>query len=207
MDRGKNTGTLCPFKRDFNIDPIALHANNAAKSRWCPPPRSQNLSADSEWLPTMDNNKNILYLKDVITGHRCKGNSDHKLSWMVGRVSYSFHDCLLTRAPWNHDFHDPRLSPAVLKARYSNAILRVPGPPPCVSARPAPAAAAGTRLTAAQAPPEAKVREGGAYLCRHSVAPPIEESLYPPRKSAAWKLTLRVNGKGLKYLNSNKISK
>ena len=110
-------------------------------------PWSGNLSANSEWLPTMENNKNILYLKDVIIGHRCKGNSDHELSWMVGRVSYSFHDGLLTKAPWIHDFHDPRLSPAVLKARNSNAILRVPGPPPCAAARPAPAAAAGTRLT------------------------------------------------------------
>ena len=78
---------------------------------------------------------------------RCKSNSDHEFELNGRESQYSFHDCLLTRAPRNHDFHNPRLSPAVLKTSDSNAILRVPGPPPCASARPAPAAAAGTRLT------------------------------------------------------------
>ena len=41
----------------------------------------------------------------------------------------------------------------------------------------------------------------------YCVAPPTEESLYPPRKLSAWKLTLRVNGKCLKYLSGNIISK
>ena len=64
-------------------------------------------------------------------------------------------------------------------------------------ARPGPAAAAGTDRSLPQTPPEAKAREGGAYQCRHSVSPPTEESLYSPRKSSAWNLTLRVKGKCL----------
>ena len=105
---------------------------------------------------------------------------------------FTTHDCLLQS--WRHAIAMPS---CVFPAH-----LHVPQPGPLRPSQPG-----RDWPVAAQTPPEAKAREGGAYPCRHSVAPPTEQSLYPPRKSSAWKLTLRVNGKCLKYLSVNKISK
>ena len=138
---------------------------------------------------------------------RCKNNHDCQFQ-LNGSESHFF----CTIASWQD--HSKAI-PAVLKAPDNNATMRFPGPPPCASAHP-PAARPTPRRplqpgrdwpVAARTTPEAKAREGGAYQYRHSVAPPTEESLYSPSESAAWKLTLRVNGKCLKYLCDNKISR
>ena len=150
----------------------------------------------SDYQPWLTIRISCRYLKDVVTGgRRCKSNSDHEFELNGRESQYSFHNCLLTKVriftthdcllqSWRHAIATPSF--------VSPAHLHVPRPGPLRPLQPG-----RDWPVAAQTLPEAKATEDGAYSCRHSVAPPIEESLYRPRKSSAWKLTLPVNGKCL----------